>query len=121
MADLTKAAFYSPLNYLKKSDDLSGSEAVTFSGSSLEVKTVTVSHNLGYIPFHTVAANLDDADIIWSSNTDPYITGAPTGDEPFMEYWCTDTTLTIRLVNSDTSPITGDRTVYWNIYLDYGG
>lgn len=121
--DLSKLAFYSGANYMKRSEEFTGSTAMTLPGSGLAV-THTVTHNLGYIPYFDVFADLDNDGIIWAGekidqNTDSSAFGATLGT-PALDYWCTATTLTIRLLNNTSPLATGTRTVYWVIYLDYG-
>lgn len=114
-------AFDSRLNYMKRSE-FCGSEPLILPSSGLTV-TKTVSHNLGYIPFLQVGANLDDDSIIWSNNqVYEYTQTSLTGVDPPVQlsYWFTDTDLTINLINGTGGLAqSGSRTVYWVIYLDY--
>lgn len=121
MVDISKLSFYSELNYLKRG--LTGSQPLTL-GAAGSTVTHTVAHNLGYIPFFVVGAELSDVGTIWSNNevhvyTDTNLTG---NDLPVqLDYWCTTSELTIQIRNGDGSLAeSGDRTVYWVIYLDYG-
>ena len=118
--DLTKIAFDSRLNYLKRSEFV-GNDTVTLGGAGA-VSTVTVSHNLGYIPFFSVGAELTDTSTIWSNTRVHELTNSSSGGDAFIElqYWCTSTTLTIRIVNGTGANVeSGNRDVYWAIYLDY--
>ena len=122
MSDLTKIAFDSRLNYLKRSEFV-GSETVTL-GAAGTTSTVTVTHNLGYVPFVTVGAHLKDTSTIWSNDyvweeTQSSLSG---GDlEISYDYWVTTTTLTVQVRNGDGAfSQSGNRTVYWSIYKDYG-
>lgn len=122
MVDLSKIAFDSRLNYMKRSE-FTGSIGLTL-GSAGATTTHTVTHNLGYVPFFVVGANLNDTSTIWSNNrvhelTQTSLTG---NDVPVqLQYWITTTTLTIGIVNGDGSLAqVGTRTVFWAIYLDYG-
>lgn len=120
--DLTKLAFYSEENYLKRSDFV-GSQDLTLGGAGA-VTTHTVTHNLGYIPFFIVGANINSDTAIWSNNRVWEYTlssNSATGNDPVqLQYWCTTTTLTIRIVNGlGTGTQAGTRTVCWAIYLDY--
>ena len=117
--DLTKLAFDSRLNYLKRSEFV-GNETITLGGDG-SVHTVTVTHNLGYIPFVTVGAHLTDTSTIWSN--DRVFSGTQSvGDRDIsLDYWTTTTTLTIRIQNGNGSFVrSGNRIVYWAVYLDYG-
>ena len=121
MSDLTKIAFDSRLNYLKRSEFV-GSETVTLGGAGSN-STVTVTHGIGDIPFVTVGVNLTDTSTIWSndrvwSETQSSLSG---GDlEIGYNYWITTTTLTIQIRNGDGAYAqSGNRTVYWSIYKDY--
>lgn len=118
--NLEELGFYSGVNYLKRDDELSGSQTVSMTGT--EEQTITVNHNLGYIPFVTVGANINDGSTIWSSNSTPLLSGQVGVERPTFTWWVDENTLTIYLTNNqiDTN-ISGDRTVYWAIYLDYGG
>lgn len=120
--DLTKLAFLSTENYLKRKATLVGSDTITL-GSIGTVATKVVTHNLGYIPFFQVGADIKNDGTIWSNDlvnvyTQTSLSGTTT-TYPTLLYWVTTTTLTIALYNN-TSPLkTGTRTVYWAIYLDY--
>ena len=121
MSDLTKIAFDSRLNYLKRSEFV-GSETVTLGGAGSN-STVTVTHGIGDIPFVTVGVNLTDTSTIWSndrvwSETQSSLSG---GDlEIGYNYWITTTTLTVQIRNGDGAYAqSGNRTVYWSIYKDY--
>jgi|TARA_R110000782_G_scaffold262012_1_gene353898 hypothetical protein len=121
MSDLTKIAFDSRLNYLKRSEFV-GSETVTLGGAGSN-STVTVTHGIGDIPFVTVGVNLTDTSTIWSndrvwSETQSSLSG---GDlEIGYNYWITTTTLTVQIRNGDGAYAqSGNRTIYWSIYKDY--
>lgn len=120
MVDLTKLAFYSLMNYMKRSEFV-GSASLTLGGAGA-VSTHTVNHNLGYVPFFIVGANLNNTTTIWSGTRVHYATqsSAFADQDIELEYWCTTTDLTIRIRNGDGSfAQAGSRTVYWVIYLDY--
>lgn len=122
--DLTKISFDSRLNYLKRSEFV-GSQDVTLGGAGA-TNTVTVTHNLGYIPFFTVASEMASSTIVWSNEEVHLYTGKDFGaatDVPmFLNYWIDDTELTINLVNGEgTETESGTRTIHWAIYLDYSG
>ena len=123
MTDLTKLSFDSRLNYLKRSEFV-GSTNLTLPGAGLYVSH-SVTHALGYVPFFIVGAELQDGDIVWSNDYVHELTQSSSAalDPPVtFNYWCTSSTLTIELKNGEGSgEQSGDRTVYWAIYLDYGG
>lgn len=115
--DITQLGFDSDLNYLKR-DVSSGSATINTATST----TLTVAHNLGYVPQYEVAAELDEADTIWvggkvSALTDQgFLSGLgapPTYVE--LDSWITSTTLTISLSNTASQQIP----VRYIIYLDY--
>ncbi len=120
MTDLSKLTFDSRLNYMKRT--ISGSTDVTLASAGTAV-THTVTHNLGYVPFFIVGAELNDTSTIWSNNrVHEYTRTSLSGvDGPVqLEYWCDDVDLTIRIVNGGGALAqSGDRTIYWIIYLDY--
>lgn len=113
--DLTKLAFYSGLNYMKR-DYSSGSDDVAVSG------TQTIGHNLGFIPFYEVHSEIDDVGIIWNNTKIDQYTGTSltgfTNDNPTLTTWTTDNTLTISLSNN--AGASGTRKIYYLIYKDYG-
>jgi hypothetical protein len=120
--DITKIAFDSRLNYLKKGSDTSGTTSITLGGSGATT-THTVTHNLGYIPFFIVGAELPSTGTIWSNNYVHEFTqssGTPPNTPVQLDFWCTSTTLTIEIRNgTGTGQQSGSRQIYWNIYLDY--
>lgn len=119
MTDLTKLSFLSSLNYMKR-DQSSGTGSVTLPALGSSV-TKTVSHGLGYIPFYEVYTEIDNAGIIWNNTKIDKFTGSSatgTRDNPLVFNWTTTSTLSIQLLN--TPGATGNRTLYWLIYLDYG-
>lgn len=119
MADLSKLSFFSGVNYLKRDDSLTGDGSTTFTGVPGEVAGITIDHNLGYIPFVSVGAELSEPGILWSNNTTPLLR-VSTDDTVRFLYWTTPTQLIIRHINSIDNPVTGIRWVNWVIYLDYG-
>lgn len=123
MTDLSKLAFDSRQNYMKRSEFTGSADLVL--GTDNEVTTYTVTHDLGFVPFFIVGAEQNDSSTIWSGNrVHEYTkTGGFSANVPVeLEYWCDETDLTIRIVNGrGTGSQAGQtRTVYWIIYLDYG-
>jgi len=122
MVDLSKVNFLSSLNYLKRESSLVGNSTLTLGGAGTTV-TYDVTHNLGYVPFYTIGAEVSQDGILWSNEVvDQYTQTTLTGisnDYPTLMSWCTTTTLTIALYNN-TSPVqSGAIPIYWSIYLDY--
>lgn len=119
--DLTKLAFDSRLNYLKRDNTISGSEVVSLTAGTDE--TITVNHDLGYIPFYTVAATIEDDSIIWSTNISVRnYAGTVLLSDPTIRSYATTTQLVITYLNNlvtTANRITGNRTVYYIIYSDY--
>jgi hypothetical protein len=118
--DLSKIAFDSRLNYLKRG--FTGSQTVTLGGAGA-TSTVNVAHNLGYVPFFVVGANLTNTTTIWSNDrVEQYTQTSLSGVDLDirLRFWSTTNTLTIQIRNGDGALAqSGNRTVYWAIYLDY--
>lgn len=116
-ADLSKLHFHTGINYLKRSEFCGTTDLNTASATSY-----SVTHNLGYVPFFQVYAELDEADTIWaggkvSTYTDQtFLSGLGT-PPTYIEIrgWSTTTTLTINLTNTSGQTVP----IYWLIYLDY--
>lgn len=117
----TDIGFDTRLNYLKRG--FTGTQTLTLPAAA-GLETFEFDHDLGYVPFFSVGAQLGDANIIWSGN---YVFAGtnPTGSggavtPPQLRYWCDDTTLTIKIANGfNGGDESGDRDVFWAIYLDY--
>lgn len=111
--------FDSRLNYMKRG--FVGSEVIAIPASGVEFHGV--NHNLGYIPFFIVGAEMPDDGVIWSNNLVFKGTRGGTGGEtpPQLRYWTTEDTLSIGLADGfNGGEITpAPRDVYWVIYLDY--
>lgn len=115
--DLSKLAFYTGVNYMKKEDREPRYVDITTNGSG--VGTADIVHGLLFIPDFEVGGDLNDDDRIWTG-TIPYVgqSGSGGGATPVgavMDSWITDTTLTIRL---DGAVSTTYR-VWFQIYRDY--
>jgi len=123
MPDLSKLSFFSAENYMKKDVANSGSTTLTL-GAAGAVTSHTVNHNLGYVPFFIVGAQLQTTRILWSNDYVHAYTQSVSASPDYpvaLEFWCTTTQLTIRLRNgAGTGEQSGSREVYWNIYKDYG-
>lgn len=119
--NLSKLAFYSGVNYMKRSTFVGSADlALPAHGGSV---STTITHSLGYIPFFQVFSEIDATSTIWTpSKLDKYTDSTLSSDttDPTLSSWPTTTTLTIRIDNNTTPTATGTRTVYWIIYLDYG-
>lgn len=121
--DITLLGFDSSLNYLKREPAFVGSEDLTLGGAGTTVQKV-VTHDLGYVPFHQVGAELivNDGTIWNGAIIDRYTETSLSGysnDYPTLDYWCTTTALTISIYNNTSPAQSGTRKVYWAIYLDY--
>lgn len=121
--DLSKLAFLSTVNYMKRSPPNTGSTPLALPGSGLTT-SYSVTHNFGYIPYFDVFVDIDNDGVIWAGEkVDRYTDSSNTGVSPAapsVDYWSTTTVLTIS-INNSTSPVaTGSRTIYWVTYLDYG-
>lgn len=121
--DISKSAFNTGANYLARSNSYTGSVTITLPGSGL-TKSAVIPHNLGYIPFFEVGADVDNDGIIWHGNKINLYTetslGGVSSSSPTLKAWSTTTDLTILLDNTTTPVATGSRTLYYTIYLDYG-
>lgn len=124
--DLSKVAFYSEVNYMKRDVEFCGSTTLTLPAYG-DTVSYEVEHNMEFIPFYTVNAEIDEADTIWTGgkiselSEQFYLSGLfqdPT--YPILSHWTTTTTLTIQLDNTTSPTATGDRVIYWLIYKDYG-
>lgn len=125
MVDLSKLSYFSGVNYLKREQSLEGSALVTLSAPGGEV-LYTVTHDLGYIPFVYVGADVDNDGIIWSNSkvhtfsesASEFSAGAGFISTVEISHWVTTSNLTICLTNNTFSQ-SGQRRIYWVIYLDY--
>lgn len=119
MIDISKISFWSEANYMKRSE-LCGSASLTLDAGGGTV-TQTIPHNLGYIPFFEVYCDQNGNGIIWSQQKINLYTETSlfaTLPDPQVTAWSTTDILTINLSNPNLD--SGDRTVYWLIYLDWG-
>lgn len=119
--NLSRLAFYSGVNYMKRSSFV-GSATLTLPAYSGSV-TTTISHNLGYIPDIEVSSEIDNSSTIWTPNKlDKWTESSLSSDttDPTLTWWTTTTTLTIRIDNFTSPTATGTRIVYYTVYLDYG-
>lgn len=121
MVNLRLLSYASFANYLKRSS-VEGTALLTLGGASSTV-THTVTHNLGYIPFFQVSADLANDGVIWAGRVvDRYTETSISSyndDYPRLVYYCTTTTLTISIFNNTSPASSGTRSVYWTLYLDY--
>lgn len=123
MTDLSKLAFDSRLNYLKRSEFV-GEESVTLGGAGSSTSFVEITHNLGYVPFFVAGATLQNDSIIWSNEyvhprTRSSLTG---GAQPVnYEYWADENKMVVIIINGlSGGEQSGNRRIFWSIYLDYG-
>jgi hypothetical protein len=122
MANLTQLNFISTENYLKRGAELTGSGTLALDSGG-GTTTYTVTHNLGYVPFYTIGAELTQDGMIWCNEivdqyTQTLASGSPS-DYPVLRAWATEDELTIALFNNTLPIQTGDIPIYWAIYLDY--
>lgn len=117
--DLKKLNVYSGVNYMKRSE-FSDVATVTLPPTNY---TFTVTHNLGYIPFYEVYAELDSG-TIWTNGkvSENSYAGTLSGSGASPTYvditsWITTTTLTVRLTNFVGGTLSIP--VYYTIYKDY--
>ena len=118
---LPELNFYSGVNYMKR-DISSGTSTMTL-GALNAVTATTITHNLGYIPFFQVFCDQDNTGKIWSANKINRLTRSSSGSspaDPYLTSWATTTTLVINLHNATSPLATGNRTIYYLIYKDYG-
>lgn len=120
----TKLHFDSRKNYLKKDESLSGSTTLTLPAEFADPVTHTFDHDLGYIPFFQVGANIFNTSVIWSNNRVHERTASSSGGgdhPPTLGYYVTTNQIVMSLDSGTGSKNqSGNRDVYWNIYLDYG-
>lgn len=121
--DLSKLSFFSGVNYLKRSTDLVGNSLLALAGGGAAAEIV-INHNLGYIPFFQVGADLTDDGTIWANDlvnefTETSLSGY-NPPYPTLGYYIDEFNLTIVLINNTSPASTGSRRVWWAIYLDYG-
>lgn len=116
-ADLSKLNFHTGINYLKRSE-FCGTSSI----NTALTTTLTIDHNLGYIPFFQVGAELNEAGTIWAGGkiselTDQGLLSGLGAPPTYIEIrsWSTTTQLTIKLSNTASQVVP----VYWWIYLDY--
>lgn len=119
--DEAKLGNVNTVNKMKRTPYV-GSMTLTL-GSAGTTVTHIVTHNIGKIAFYMVGANINDTDVIWSSNrvfeyTQTSLSGY---DLPVqLSYGIKENSLVIRLRNGDGSLAqSGTRKVYWVIYEDY--
>lgn len=118
--DLTKIAFDSRLNYLKKFNSVS-EQSFTFGATYVEED---IDHGLTYIPFWAVGVDLFNNGVIWSNEyVWEYAESSAAGSNapPNFVTWMTTDTLTVEVyAGSGTNQQSGDSTIYYGVYLDYG-
>lgn len=124
-ADLTKLDFITSENYLKRSS-FCGHQTVTL-GAYGSNNTVTIDHNLGYVPLFDAYCEFDTdgAIVAGGEKVNAYTEAALLSGlavdppYPFLRAWATTTQLVLRLENYTSPTATGTRELYWLIYLDY--
>ena len=118
-ANLSLLNFSSNENYMKR-DASSGESILTLSSGTV---TTNIAHNLNFIPQYDVYADLNNDGTIWAGEqigiyTDTSLFANP--NELGLSSSITTTTLTITLQSYSSPLASGNRTVYYIIYKDYG-
>lgn len=120
MRDLTKLAFDSALNYLKRSETF-GKTTGTYGGAGSSVLVDQV-HAQGFVPFFIAGVELFNDGVIWSNQyvDEGTLSISALDLPPNFSYWCTNNILTVNLQNG-TGVYTqaGTVDIYYGTYLDY--
>lgn len=120
--NLDKLNYYSRVNYMKRSDK-SGHAPINI-GAVNNVGTLTVDHNIGYVPQYEFYADLDNDGTYWYGGEKVHegtesTSGGGTAPSPDVNAFVTDSQITFKSRNGTSGSI-GNREVYWLLYLDYG-
>lgn len=116
--DLTKLAFYTGENYMKKEERSPRYVDITTNGSG--IGSAAIVHGLGFVPDYEVGGDLEPNGVgIWNG-TLPFVgmSGSGGGATPVgavMDSWITTTTLTIYLRGAASTVYR----CYFQIYRDY--
>lgn len=115
--DLSKLAFYTGENYMKKEERSPRYVDITTNGSG--IGSADIVHGLLFIPDYEVGGDLQDDDGIWTG-TLPYVGqsnsgGGATPVGAVLDSWITTTTLTIYLQGA----VSTTYRCYFQIYRDY--
>lgn len=114
--DLSKLAFYSGVNYMKREDRALRYQDVSV--AAFDDTTISVAHNLGHIPEVEVQAELTQDGMIWSGNLPEVgMEGFYTPAYPQLTWWVDTANLTITVSNPTGSGATVR--VYYLIFKDY--
>lgn len=119
MVDLSKLAFLTTENYMKREDRPVRYQDVSVAANG--ATNITITHNLLRVPEFEVGADLQQNGHIWTG-TLPYklMVSSGGGGTPVsgvLRTWITTTALTIRLENPTGSAAT--YRVWYIIYRDY--
>lgn len=111
MTDLSKAAFYSPDRY----EHIALKSHIDFSVSAFGVQTLTVNHNLGYIPYIKSFYTYGDGKYyrLFSGNASYAVDG--NGGQIDTEH-VDSSVYVIEISENNGSPIAG--TIYYRIYAE---
>lgn len=117
--DLSKLAFYTGENYMKREER--NIRYVDVTVPAFGSNSADLVHGLLLIPEYEVGGNLDSGSGIWTG-TLPYVgqSGSGGGAVPFgaiLDSWITETTLTVYV--SHQSAIEQTYRIYYIIYRDY--
>lgn len=112
--DLTKLAFYSGANYMKREDRTT--RYVDINASAFSTGQQVINYGLGFVPEIYVDIDALNDGIRWQGKR-PWVgmfdTSSP---DPTVEYWVDENNLTLRVVNPTVGAIT--RRVFFVIYRD---
>lgn len=117
--DLSKLSFLSTNNYLKRSP-FCGTAPVT--AAPFAVADVLIVHNINYVPFYEVFAEVDNDGIIWNGgkvHEGTLSVSAGPKDSPGIVHRVNTTELRAGVLNDTTDGLSKTCQMYWLIYLDY--
>jgi hypothetical protein len=114
--DLSKLAFYSAENYMKREDRSPRYQDVTV--AAFGSQTINIPHTVGHVPEVDVQAELTQDGMIWTGNLPEVgMEGFYTPAYPQITYWATTTGVSITISNPTGSSATVR--VYYLIFKDY--
>lgn len=114
--DLSKLAFFSGANYMKREDRSPRYQDVSL--GAFGDQTITIPHNLNRIPEVDVQAELTQDGMIWTGNLPEVgMEGFYTPAYPQIVYWARANDLQITVSNPTGSGVTVR--VYYLIFKDY--
>lgn len=113
--DLSKLAFYSGANYMKREDRTT--RYVDISASAFSTGQQVINHALGFVPEIYVDCDCLGDGMRWQGKR-PWVgmEGSVSSPDPLVEYWVDENNLTLRVINPGGSTIV--RRVFFVIYRD---